>query len=185
MLAAADVFVGAAIGVAVVVSSGASAAVVVGTALAGGLLAKLLGLYDADHRAIRHLTSDELQPLAGWALGLTLATIIVVPQRLHAIEALLIAAAGLALAVATRSVARHLWRRWTPLERTLVLGAGEPARAIERKIELFDDLHLELVGAVTPSSLLRRSQADAFDAFGKALTGIDRIVLAWQEADPA
>jgi len=31
------------------------------------LLAKLFGIYDRDHRALRHLTIDELPWLAGWA----------------------------------------------------------------------------------------------------------------------
>jgi hypothetical protein len=30
------------------------------------LFAKLFGLYDRDHRALRHLTIDELPSLAGW-----------------------------------------------------------------------------------------------------------------------
>src|SRR5262245_62834224 len=42
-------------------------------------------------------------------------------------------------------LARWLWRHITPPERTAVIGDGELAWAARRKLELFPDMHLELV----------------------------------------
>ena len=37
------------------------------------LVAKLLGLYDRDHRALRHLTADEVPAIIAWAATITAA----------------------------------------------------------------------------------------------------------------
>ena len=45
------------------------------------LLAKLLGLYDRDHRAIRHLTVDELPSIAAWAAsGVAVVALLLAPD---------------------------------------------------------------------------------------------------------
>jgi exopolysaccharide biosynthesis polyprenyl glycosylphosphotransferase len=145
------------------------------------LLAKLHGLYDADHRAMRHLTVDELPRILLWAtsgtaatsvfLSLTPAGGIGIPT---AIGAWLVAAAG---CFVLRSVARMLWRRVTPPERTLIVGTGALADAARRKIQLFPDMHLELVGEQ------REVSADDLGTGVGVLSHVDRVVLAVQAFD--
>ena len=44
------------------------------------VVAKLIGLYDRDHVAIRHLTVDELPALAAWAAAGVALLALVLPQ---------------------------------------------------------------------------------------------------------
>jgi exopolysaccharide biosynthesis polyprenyl glycosylphosphotransferase len=114
------------------------------------VIAKLIGLYDRDHAAIRHLTVDEFPAIAAWAGAGVAMLALVLPQLPpgqvdpgHAFAAWVVATAG---ALVLRSVARWAWRRATPREVTAVLGDGDLAEMIRRKLELFPDMHLELIG---------------------------------------
>ncbi len=182
LLAAVDLFVAEAIGIALVSSAGSSAKWALLPLLAGPVLAKLLGLYDADHRAIRHSTVDELPQLTGWVASVTLVIALAVPESLSALVAVGVGVAALLVLLLGRGGARMLWRYSTPRERTLVLGEGEPAHSIARKIELFEDMHLELVGTRTLSAIELSDRSE--DPLERLLAGIDRIVLAWAQADP-
>ena len=122
------------------------------------LIAKLLGLYDRDHVAIRHLTVDEMPAIAAWAgIGcgaLALVLPLTPPASVEGGQVALAFGVGAAGAFGLRGVVRWLWRRTTPPEVTAVLGAGELAQMIRRKLELFPDMHLELrrpPGATCPS----------------------------------
>ena len=101
------------------------------------LLAKLVGLYDRDHQAIRHLTVDEVPGIIAWAAGGTAAIALLLP--LTPADSLTTAAAARMFLVAAlsafvlRGTVRWLWRRVTPAERTAVIGEGELADAIARK----------------------------------------------------
>src|SRR5207244_6799606 len=113
---------------------GAAFAVAVGIALLGDgiatalwsallapfwiLVAKLYGLYDRDHRTLRHLTVDELPSILVWAMicvaGLVLFLQVAPGARFgssDAIEAWLI---GTGTALVLRALARLTWRRLTP-----------------------------------------------------------------------
>jgi exopolysaccharide biosynthesis polyprenyl glycosylphosphotransferase len=113
------------------------------------LLAKLLGLYDRDHRSIRHQTFDELPAIAAWAAAGSAVLAALMPltpagsmsATSFAVAAVLAAAAAFVL----RAAARWLWRQLTPPERTAVIGRGDLADATRRKLELFPDMHLTLV----------------------------------------
>jgi exopolysaccharide biosynthesis polyprenyl glycosylphosphotransferase len=137
------------------------------------VLAKLHALYDRDHRAIRHLTVDELPSLLVWTMGAvatTTAFLAVAPPGAPDVgEAVKAWAAAAAAAVLLRSAARYLWRRTTPAERTVIIGRGRLAEATRRKLELFPDMHLELVGTMGEVDLA------GLDA---AFQGVDRVVLA-------
>jgi exopolysaccharide biosynthesis polyprenyl glycosylphosphotransferase len=113
------------------------------------VLAKACGLYDRDHRALRHLTVDEMPQIVLWTLvgsALTTGTLLAlglapVPAAAH-IEIWL----GLAaVAGAYRALARAAWRRLTPAEKVAVIGDGTMAAAFRRKLRLFPDMHLEVV----------------------------------------
>ena len=150
----------------------------------GLLSAKLLGLYDADHRALRHLTVDEIPTLAGWAGITTVATMAIAPGLdLDLTAALVLAGATLAVAL-LRGAVRYLWRRFTPPERTLIVGSGEPAAAIGRKIELFKDMHLKQERIESPADHLEHRNGDEDTAMGHALAEVDRVILAWGDAHP-
>ncbi len=148
------------------------------------LLAKLLGMYDRDHRAIRHLTVDEVPGIVAWAAGGTAIIAIVLP--LTPAESLTSAGAARMFLLAAisafvlRGTARWLWRRMTPAERTAVVGDGEPAEAIARKAELFRDMHLQVTAGPR-----RAPESDAPpEAFDNLTAGVDRIVVASEGVDP-
>ncbi len=115
------------------------------------LVAKACGLYDRDHRSIRCLTIDELGRIVGLAVGGTaaLATVILIldVNELTASAQLrlwILVAAGV---FTFRVAARRIWRWVTPPERTLILGDGALADGTRRKLELFPDIHVEVVAS--------------------------------------
>ena len=97
------------------------------------VLAKVEGLYDADHPKIWHRTTDEALAIFHWvtlSVAGTLFFIRALPDETVTVEA---AAAmyftALGAAFVFRSAARALWRGLVPPERALVLGAvGSPTR---------------------------------------------------------
>ena len=133
------------------------------------VVAKLAGLYDADHRAMRHLTVDEAPGIVAWSV-VGAASVALLVQLTPAdapdlgelaVIALVAAASDLLL----RAAARGLWRATTPRERVMIVGKGPLAHAMRRKLALFSDLHME---AVESSDYAR---------------GIDRVVLAHERLD--
>jgi exopolysaccharide biosynthesis polyprenyl glycosylphosphotransferase len=150
------------------------------------VLGKLVGLYDRDHQAIRHLTVDEVPRIVAWAAAGTASLALLLP--LTPADSLTASAAarlfvGAALGgFVLRSAARWLWRRLTPPERTAVIGDGELADAIARKAELFSDMHLKVV-PLSPE--LRSAGAELTAEDLDRLTGVaDRVVVASPSVDP-
>jgi exopolysaccharide biosynthesis polyprenyl glycosylphosphotransferase len=146
------------------------------------LFAKLYGLYDRDHIALRHLTVDELPTIFLWALTCSAALAVF----LHATpaDALTISEAARTCGVAAasafllRALGRLAWRRLTPPERTLILGQGPLADAAKRKFELFPDIHVRTVAEADVDeeglALLERAGAE---------NAIDRVVVATPAVD--
>jgi exopolysaccharide biosynthesis polyprenyl glycosylphosphotransferase len=141
------------------------------------LLAKFHGLYDRDHRSLRHLTADEVPSILMWALtgsaATTLLLLLLAPVGavgvLSAVEAWIIASIA---AFVLRSAARWLWRAVTPPQRTLILGSGPLAEATRRKLELFSDIHVRLVEERPVVSV------DELRDSPNWLEGVDRVILA-------
>jgi len=133
------------------------------------LLAKLAGLYDRDHRSLRHLTVDEASAIVAWGvLGMVMVDLVgyLTPAGgLTTGEFAVGAAVAITAAILLRACARAAWRWTTPPEQVLVVGNGSLAQAMRRKIVLFDDLHME---AVEP---------------GDEMAGVDRVVLAHESVD--
>jgi exopolysaccharide biosynthesis polyprenyl glycosylphosphotransferase len=174
MLAFADVVAAAA--ASVVIASSTSHAFYALVLLPGWvLIAKLLGLYDRDHVAIRHLTIDEAPAVAAWAgIGIGALALILPQTPAGSIEpgAMAVGFAIAALgALALRSIARWVWRVTTPPEVTAVLGAGDLAQMIRRKLELFPDMHLELV-------------EDTEMPYEQLMSTVDRVILASDSIEP-
>jgi exopolysaccharide biosynthesis polyprenyl glycosylphosphotransferase len=184
LLAVADAIVAAGIGAVIAGVAGAPGWWAIAAVPAGILLAKMLGLYDADHRAIRHLTIDEVPAIVVWCAALAIACALVAPETLSVMTFALILPPAIGLAAGLRALARFVWRRTTPPESTLVVGTGEPAEAIARKIALFPDMHLELRGTHGPADHLERINGNGSGSIDQALSGIDRVVLAWSGASP-
>jgi exopolysaccharide biosynthesis polyprenyl glycosylphosphotransferase len=140
--------------------------------------AKFAGLYDRDHRTLRHLTVDELPWLLVWTLSSTaVLTLLLAPVPaldLSSNDRLLVWGTVLGLGFTFRAGMRALWRRITPPQRVLIVGDGPLAQAVVRKLELFPDIHAEITGRIESCSALHES----LDELGP---GLDRIVIACSE----
>ena len=179
MLAAADTLTIAAAAVIVGLwGSGAGAAfLLVLSAPIWIVVGKLVGLYDRDHRTLRHLTVEELPWIFVWALGGTaILTFLVAPfpsLDLSSDDRLLVWGSVLVLGFVFRGAARVVWRRITVPERILIVGEGPLADAVTRKLELFPDIHATITGRI-PSCTAFHDQLDE-------LEGVDRVVVACTE----
>ncbi len=145
------------------------------------VLAKLLGLYDRDQRALRHLTIDEAPLLAGWAvvgsLGVMLFFRLPVPGSLPAMGAAHLTLVTLVSAIVLRGATRRLWRSITPPERTVLVGSGPEAEAFLRKVELFPEVHLEIVDVIPEMDIEAMRSGDGW------WNTVDRIVVASAATD--
>jgi exopolysaccharide biosynthesis polyprenyl glycosylphosphotransferase len=177
MLAAADILAVAAAAVAVGLwgSGGEAAFLLVLLAPIWIVTAKLSGLYDRDHRTLRHLTVDELPWLVVWALSSTaLLTVLLAPfptLDLSSGDRLLVWGTTLGLGFTLRAATRAVWRRATPPQRLLIVGDGPLAEAVVRKLELFPDIHAEISGRVANCAVLQE-QLDPL------IESVDRVVIA-------
>jgi exopolysaccharide biosynthesis polyprenyl glycosylphosphotransferase len=148
------------------------------------LLAKLFGLYDRDHEAIRHLTVDEVPKLVAWAAGGTASVALLLPltpaESLSSGDAARMFVGAALLAFVLRGAARWVWRRVTPAERTAVIGNGELADAIARKAVLFKDMHLRVVDAPKPDA----ESGFKDETLDRLTAGVDRVVVASANVDP-
>jgi exopolysaccharide biosynthesis polyprenyl glycosylphosphotransferase len=140
--------------------------------------AKLAGLYDRDHRTLRHLTVDELPWLVVWTLSSTaVLTLVLVPfpaLDLTADDRLLVWGTALGLGFTFRAGMRALWRRVTAPQRVLIVGDGPLAQAVVRKLELFPDIHAEIAARIEGCSVLY----EQLDELGGK---VDRIIIACSE----
>jgi exopolysaccharide biosynthesis polyprenyl glycosylphosphotransferase len=114
------------------------------------LVVKLHGLYDNDHRRIRHSTLDELPSLVSASVLGTLAL-----DGLLAISPVgpLSPASAIALGLGTltgsfilRGVLRFLWHRLTGLAFGLVIGAPAAVDMVARRVSTHPETRLSLVG---------------------------------------
>ncbi|HEX8754604.1 MAG TPA: sugar transferase [Solirubrobacterales bacterium] len=114
------------------------------------LVVKLNGLYDKDHRRIRHSTLDELASLVSAAVLGTLAL-----DGLLALSPVgpLSPASAIALGVGTlfgsvvlRGTVRFLWHRLTPVALGVVVGPGAAADVVARRVSTHPETRLGLVG---------------------------------------
>jgi exopolysaccharide biosynthesis polyprenyl glycosylphosphotransferase len=139
------------------------------------VLAKLLGLYDRDGRAFRHLTVDEAPLLVLWALlamsGLSLFLELTPAGRPDASSGILAGVVAMSSVFLLRTSARWCWRAVTPPERVAIVGPPVATSVVIRKLELFPDLHMTIVG-----------ERDELEIGGNAdlewLADVDRLVFA-------
>ena len=185
MLAVADVLAALTVSAALALSEAgfAAAAWSVFFVPAWLLLAKLFGLYDRDHRALRHVTADEAQSIFLWALtgtgALTLFLHATPAGAVPPASAMLTLGVVSASALLLRGGTRLVWRATTRPERTVILGAGPLAEATRRKLELFPDIHVEVLDGSADLML------DDSEGLNGQLRGVDRVILASQTLDEA
>jgi exopolysaccharide biosynthesis polyprenyl glycosylphosphotransferase len=189
MLAAADL-----LGVMV-----AATAVAIGSGWAGFLafsaamlpvwlvLAKVFGLYDRDHRVLRHMTVDELPNLIAWVTtGTALHVLLLSLIQGHDVSPSEGVGFWICLVVATplfRAAARAAWRRAVPAERSLLVGSGPLEVATRRKLDLFKDIHVQCVGMVSDEAITCAEDLDPIllaAAREAPPGGLDRVIVASQ-----
>lgn len=179
MLAVADLVAGAiAAGIVAIPATGAAWALL----LAPGwlLAAKLIGLYDRDHRALRHLTSDEIPAIASWALAVTVLLELVLTSTeagpLGPGAAIAHVAAAITAAATTRSLARWAWWKWTPPELVGMVGDDPTLGQMRKKFGLFRDMNFRLAAEHRIGDL--GEDAERQLELGRLVSGVDRIVVA-------
>ena len=140
--------------------------------------AKLAGLYDRDHRTLRHLTVDELPWLIVWTLSSTaLLTLLLAPFPVldpSSNDRLLVWGGVLVLGFVFRATMRSVWRKTTPPQRVLIVGEGPLAQAVVRKLELFPDIHAEIRSRIP-------SCAELHERLREVIDDVDRVVIACSE----
>jgi exopolysaccharide biosynthesis polyprenyl glycosylphosphotransferase len=148
------------------------------------IFAKLHGLYDRDHRTLRHLTADELSSILSWATVGTAITMALValaqPGSVGIGGAIRLWAALIVLTPLLRGISRVLWRRWTRPAGVLLLGSGPLERATRRKLELFSDIHLRVAGSLELRELGSQSDDEALARSMHAACGgtlPDRVIV--------
>jgi exopolysaccharide biosynthesis polyprenyl glycosylphosphotransferase len=128
------------------------------------VLAKLHGLYDRDHRELRHLTVDELGSIVAWSTVSTAVSMgILALTPAGALSAGAAVQLWLLVTLFTpvmRGLARVLWRRWTPPARVLLVGGGPLERATRRKLQLFSDIHMRVAGELDVDRLRLAAPGD-------------------------
>ena len=157
------------------------------------VLAKLHGLYDRDHAALRHLTADEISGIVAWATvgtAVTMAAVALTPAGSSGLGAAVrLWFALLVLTPALRGLARVVWRRWTRPASVLLLGSGPLERATRRKLELFSDIHMRVAGSVELKMLEARNGGDSDLTPGMRMACggelPDRVIVCSQEIHEA
>jgi len=160
---------------------------------------KLHGLYDNDHRRIRHSTFDELSNLISAAALGTLALdglLALSPAGpLAATSAIAVGAGALLGSFTARAVLRFFWHRLAGAAVGLVVGQAEAMGVIARRVATHPETRLHLVGYLS----LRPEEDAAIDTGGLPRLGsaadiarvareeqIERVIVAEREmSEPA
>jgi exopolysaccharide biosynthesis polyprenyl glycosylphosphotransferase len=118
------------------------------------LVLKLHGLYDHDHRRIRHSTLDEVPTfVSATALGiLVLNGLLAISPgaSMDASSAILVGAVALAGSLAGRAGVRVGWHRLTGMANGMVIASPQIADVIARRVAIHPEARLKLVGYLGP-----------------------------------
>jgi exopolysaccharide biosynthesis polyprenyl glycosylphosphotransferase len=147
---------------------------------------KLHGLYDNDHRRIRHSTLDELPSLvSASALGtLALDGLLAISPAgpVSPASAIAIGVAAFALTFSLRGVLRFLWHRLTAQATGLVIGPPRAVDMVARRVSTHPETRLALVGYLstetdeTATELPRLGSHADISRVAREL-GIERVVV--------
>ena len=160
------------------------------------LVAKVHGLYDNDHRRVRHSTFDEIPPLLSTAAFGTLVIAgllsLTPAPEVSANEAIAVAAIALGANFAFRGLVRGIWRNVTPGESAAIIGSGRLAATVARRLWLHPEAGLNLIGYFSDTGNGSGALADlGLRSFGSvaelpkvaAEHGVQRIVIADESLD--
>lgn len=118
------------------------------------LVLKLHGLYDNDHRRIRHSTLDELSSLVSAAALGTLALdglLALSPVGpLAATSAIAVGVGALIGSFASRAVLRFFWHRLAGAASGIVVGPAAAVAIVARRVATHPETRLHLVGYLSP-----------------------------------
>ena len=114
------------------------------------LVMKLHGLYDQDHRRIRHSTLDELPALfSAVVIGTVMVGVLtrITPAPYISGTALsILAVTAFVVCASLRGLIRQIWHARRPPEKSALVGSGAAMRRLSRRIETHPEVHLSLVG---------------------------------------
>jgi exopolysaccharide biosynthesis polyprenyl glycosylphosphotransferase len=114
------------------------------------LVVKLNGLYDNDHRRIRHSTLDELPSLVSASLVgvLVLDGLLALSPvgPLSPASAIAVGVGALAGSFILRGVLRFLWHRLTAVATGIVIGPPDAVDVVARRVSTHPETRLALVG---------------------------------------
>jgi exopolysaccharide biosynthesis polyprenyl glycosylphosphotransferase len=150
------------------------------------VVAKMLGLYDRDHRYVRHLTLNELPGIVALGAIASAESIIVLTflgaQSESGTELTQFVLVLPFTVAVLRTCARLAWRAITPPERVVIVGSGALERATRRKFELLDTLHGNLTATLEDRDALRGSGlpklVELLDELERKHGGTDRLIIA-------
>jgi exopolysaccharide biosynthesis polyprenyl glycosylphosphotransferase len=127
------------------------------------LVLKLHGLYDNDHRRIRHSTLDELPSLlSASALGtLALDGLLALSPAgpLSAKSAILVGVGALLATFVGRAVLRFLWHLVTGAAVGVVIGPAKAASMVARRLATHPEARLRLVGYLSQAAAAKGAAA--------------------------
>jgi exopolysaccharide biosynthesis polyprenyl glycosylphosphotransferase len=157
------------------------------------LVVKLHGLYDHDHRRIRHSTVDELPALvSAGALG-TLALdgllALTPPGALTPDTAILVGVLVFAGSFTMRALVRFAWHRLTAISVGLVIGPGDVADRVARRIATHPEARLRLAGYLGPAGEVATAtglpRLGAVDEIARVAQeqGVERVIVTEQDMD--
>lgn len=161
------------------------------------LVLKLHGLYDNDHRRIRHSTLDELSSLISAAALGTLALIgllaLTPAGPVAASSAIAIGLGALVGCFVARATLRFFWHRAVGAATGLVVGPPEAVAIVARRIATHPEARLRLVGYLSASKD-DRAQTDGLPRLGSIgeiarvsrQHEVERVIVTEQEmSEPA
>jgi exopolysaccharide biosynthesis polyprenyl glycosylphosphotransferase len=161
------------------------------------LVLKLHGLYDNDHRRIRHSTLDELSSLISAAALGTLALdglLALSPVGpLAAPSAIAVGVGALAGSFASRAVLRFFWHRLAGAATGIVIGPAAAVGVVARRVATHPETRLHLVGYLAPRGEDAAAQVGALPCLGTVDDisrvardeQVERVIVTEQEMSEA
>ena len=120
------------------------------------LVVKIHGLYDKDHRRIRHSTLDELPSLVSASVvGVLVLDGLLALSPVGPLSPLSAIALGIGTLIGSfilRGVLRFLWHKLTPLATGIVVGPPAAVDVVARRVSTHPETRLDLVGYLSPQA---------------------------------
>ena len=159
------------------------------------VVVKFHGLYDNDHRRIRHSTLDEVPSLVSASVVgvLVLDGLLAISPvgPLDPISAIAVGVGTLVGSFAARGILRYFWHRLTPLSIGLAVGSAGAVDLVARRVATHPETRLHLVGYLSDTSVrdtpeLPRLGSISDIAAVAASHEVERVVVAEQQmSEPA